>query len=228
MSRAGCPPVRHGTSASSGGSLSRREGTRMTLTRYFTDCAWLGGDQVTDRVLLEVNGDRIAGVQAGADCPADAVHLPGVTVPGMANAHSHAFHRALRGRTHRGGGTFWTWREDMYAAAQRLKPDSYYALARATYAEMALAGITCVGEFHYLHHGSGGVPYTDPNELGRLLIAAASAAGLRITLLDTCYLAAGFGPGGEVRPLAGVQLRFGDRTAAGWAERMAAFDCDPR
>jgi len=69
----------------------------MTLTRYFTDYAWLGGDQVTDRVLLEVNGDRIAGVQAGAACPADAVHLPGVTVPGMANSHCHAFHRALRG-----------------------------------------------------------------------------------------------------------------------------------
>ena len=73
----------------------------------------------------------------------------------MANAHSHAFHRALRGRTHAGRGTFWTWRERMYALAGRLDPDTYHALARAAYAEMALAGITCVGEFHYLHHAPG-------------------------------------------------------------------------
>jgi formiminoglutamate deiminase len=161
------------------------------------------------------------------------VRLSGLTLPGLANAHSHAFHRALRASAFTtgpgaGGDTFWTWRERMYAVAERLDPDRYFALARAVYAEMALAGITCVGEFHYLHHGPGGIPYSDPNELGRLLIAAASAAGLRITLLDTCYLAGGFAPGGEARPLAGVQLRFGDGTAAAWAERMAAFDCDPR
>ena len=76
--------------------------------RYFTDYAWLGGAQVAGRVLLEVDGDRIGRVQAGADRPADAVHLRGITVPGLANAHCHAFHRALRGRTHRARGTFWT------------------------------------------------------------------------------------------------------------------------
>ena len=157
----------------------------MPLTRYFTDYAWLGGDQVTDRVLLEVDGDRIGGVQASVDRPADAVYLPGVTVPGMANAHCHAFHRALRGRTHRGGGTFWTWREDMYRVAARLTPDSYHALARALYAEMALAGISCVGEFHYVHHGPGGTPYRDRNAMGDALVAAAQDAGIRITLLDT-------------------------------------------
>ena len=194
----------------------------MTLTRYFTDYAWLGGDQVTDRVLLEVNGDRIAGVQAGADCPADAVHLPGVTVPGMANAHCHAFHRALRGRTHRGGGTFWTWREDMYRVAMRLTPDSYHALARALYAEMALAGISCVGEFHYVHHGPGGTPYRDRNAMGDALVAAAQDAGIRITLLDTCYLAGGIGA-----PLEGPQLRFGDGDAAGWASRASELQAAP-
>src|SRR5499425_992457 len=98
----------------------------------------------------------------------------------MANAHSHAFHRALRGITQVGLGTFWTWRERMYDVAARLTPDSYYALARAVYAEMALAGVTCVGEFHYLHHAEGGKPYSDPNEIGRLLILAAAAAGIRI------------------------------------------------
>src|SRR6185503_14722368 len=112
-----------------------------------------------------------------------------------ADAHSHAFHRALRGRTSRaasgGEGTFWTWRRQMYALADRLDPDSYHALARAAYAEMALAGISAVGEFHYLHHGPGGVPYEDPNAMGHALVAAAREAGLRITLLDTCYLAGG-------------------------------------
>ncbi|MGH3165381.1 MAG: formimidoylglutamate deiminase, partial [Trebonia sp.] len=85
----------------------------MPVRRFFTDYAWLGGDRAEERVLFEVDGDRITTVRSAAERPGDATHLPGVTVPGMANAHSHAFHRALRGRTHRGGGTFWTWREDM-------------------------------------------------------------------------------------------------------------------
>ncbi len=102
--------------------------------------------------------------------PADAVRLAGLTLPGLANAHSHAFHRALRGRTHGGRGDFWTWRDQMYAVADRLDPDSYLALARAVYAEMALAGITCVGEFHYLHHGPGGARYDDPNAMGAALV----------------------------------------------------------
>jgi formiminoglutamate deiminase len=186
----------------------------MALTRYFTDYAWLGGDQVAERVLVEVDGDRISAVHAGADRRADAIHLAGLTVPGMANVHCHAFHRALRGRTHRGGGTFWTWREDMYGIAQRLTPDSYYALARALYAEMALAGITSVGEFHYVHHDPDGRPYADRNAMGEALIAAAAAAGIRITLLDTCYLAGGVGAA-----LQGPQRRFGDGDADRWASR---------
>ena len=81
----------------------------------------------------------------------------------------------------------------MYALAGRLDPESYFRLARATFAEMALAGITAVGEFHYLHHGPGGEPYADPNEIGTALIAAAGEAGIRITLLDACYLHGGIG-----------------------------------
>ena len=96
----------------------------------------------------------------------------------------------------------------MYAVAARLTPDSYHALARATYAEMAMAGITCVGEFHYLHHDAGGMPYDDPNAFGEALIAAAADAGIRITLLDACYLAGGIG-----QELQGPQLRFGDSDA---------------
>ena len=144
-------------------------------------------------------------------------------LPGFANAHSHAFHRALRGRTHEHGGTFWTWRERMYAVAARLDPDSYLALARAAYAEMALAGVTAVGEFHYLHHGPDGRPYADPNAMGHALAQAAADAGIRLTLLDTCYLTADV----DGRPVEGVQRRFSDGTADAWAERVAALRDGP-
>jgi formiminoglutamate deiminase len=201
------------------------------VPRYWlAERAWLArgtGAGLARDVLIEAHGERFASVTpdaAAGQLPPGTVRLPGLTLPGLANAHSHAFHRALRGSTD--GDSFWTWRDRMYAVAKRLDPDNYHVLARAVYAEMALAGITCAGEFHYLHHGKGGTPYSDPNEMGRVLIAAAAAAGLRITLLDTCYLAGGFEPGGVPRPLAGVQLRFGDGTAAAWAERVAAFGCD--
>jgi len=140
-------------------------------------------------------------------------------LPGLANAHSHAFHRALRGRTHGNGGTFWTWREQMYAVSSRLDPDSYLALARALYAEMALAGITVVGEFHYLHHGPGGVPYANPNVMGHALSQAAADAGIRLTLVDTCYLRGGLDADGY-RPLDAVQQRFTDGAVDDWAARV--------
>ena len=92
--------------------------------------------------------------------------LRGVTVPGLANAHSHAFHRAMRSRTQVGQGTFWTWRDDMYRLAGALDPDSYHRLARAVFGEMVLAGVTCVGEFHYVHHQPDGTPYADANAHG--------------------------------------------------------------
>ncbi|MCW2843250.1 MAG: formimidoylglutamate deiminase [Nocardioides sp.] len=149
--------------------------------------------------------------------PADETpRLAGLTLPGLANCHSHAFHRALRGRTQRERGTFWTWRERMYAVAATLDPDAYYALARATYREMAAAGITAVGEFHYLHHQPDGTPYDDPNAMGHALVAAATDAGIRIALLDTCYLSSGFGA-----PVEGAQLRYSDGSAAAWAVRTA-------
>ena len=170
-------------------------------------------------VTFEVTGGRFTAVTANT-VPGDAQRLPGVVLPGLANAHSHAFHRALRGRTHDGGGTFWTWRERMYAVAAQLDPDSYLALATATYAEMALAGVTAVGEFHYLHHAPGGMPYDDPNAMGEALRQAASDAGIRLTLLDTCYLAGGLSPAGH-EALDDVQRRFGDGHADRWARRVA-------
>ena len=136
------------------------------------------------------------------------------TVPAFANCHSHVFHRALRGRV-TGADTFWTWRDQMYALAAVLDPDLLFDLARATYAEMYLAGVRSVGEFHYVHHRPDGGPYGDPNAMGEALIAAAREAGVRIALLDTCYLAAGFG-----REPQGVQGRFSDGHAEAWASRV--------
>ncbi|MFF3399836.1 formimidoylglutamate deiminase [Streptomyces sp. NPDC002659] len=162
---------------------------------------------------------RIAAVHTGVEAPPQgATVLRGLTIPGLANAHSHAFHRALRGTVQVGSGTFWTWREVMYQVASRLTPESYFSLARAVYAEMALAGITAVGEFHYLHHAPGGAAYADPNAMGEALIAAAADAGIRITLLDTAYLSAGFGEAPNQH-----QLRFSDGTADAWAERASAL-----
>jgi formiminoglutamate deiminase len=193
------------------------------VTAWFADLAWTGhpGAAVQAGVVIETDGDRIITVTPGASSPpTSARRLPGLTVPGLANAHSHAFHRALRGRTHvAGAGDFWSWRRLMYTVAGSLQPDAYVDLARACYAEMALAGITSVGEFHYLHHQPGGVPYADPNEMGQALIAAAHDAGVRITLLDTCYLRAGFG-GDELDP---VQVRFSDGDVDRWASRVAAL-----
>ncbi|ASU86307.1 formimidoylglutamate deiminase [Nocardiopsis gilva YIM 90087] len=196
------------------------------MRRYWCAWAWTGGDDapVEADVVIEVGSDgRIASVTPGMAAPADAERLPGLTMAGLANAHSHAFHRALRGRTHGDGGSFWTWRERMYEVAGRLTPDSYHRLARAVYAEMALAGITCVGEFHYLHHDRVGVPYADPNAMGAALVAAAADAGIRITVLDTCYLSGGLSAEGGHTPLDGPQLRFGDGGADAWAARVDAF-----
>ena len=189
------------------------------MNRWHAEYAWLGDGPARD-VLLEAADGRFTSVVAGvAAPPPDAERLPGITLPGLANAHSHAFHRALRGRADNPRGTFWNWREGMYLLADRLDPDTYHALARAVYAEMALAGITCVGEFHYLHHAPGGKPYDDPNAMGAALLAAAADAGIRITLLDTCYLVSTV----DGKALSGAQLRFGDGSADAWAARAAAL-----
>ncbi|MFU8841041.1 MAG: formimidoylglutamate deiminase [Nitriliruptoraceae bacterium] len=206
----------------------------MTRPRvYRCELAWLPGGRVVAGVDIEVADGRIiavregrpgtrraTGEEPGAPAPtaASVEHLPGLVLPGLANAHSHAFHRALRGRTHTGGGTFWTWRERMYAVAARLDPERLHALARATFAEMVLAGITAVGEFHYVHHAPDGTPYADPNAMGEALVAAAREAGIRLTLLDACYLAGGIG-----QPLTVAQRRFGDRDVQAWAARAEAL-----
>ena len=172
-----------------------------------------------DGVLFSVSDGRITAIDTDATAQPGSNRLRGLVIPGLANAHSHAFHRALRARTQRDRGSFWTWRDLMYRAAERLNPDRYRRLTRAVYAEMALAGITSVGEFHYVHHDSGGTHYAEPNAMGHAVIDGAADAGIRLTLLDTCYLSSG--PDGS--PLAGPQQRFGDGTGDRWAQRVEAL-----
>ena len=195
------------------------------MTAFLCELAVLHGAGVQADVLVEADGDRIASVTPGAAPDGDTIRLDGLVLPGMANAHSHAFHRALRGRTQARGGSeqsFWTWRERMYELADELTPDGYRELARAVYGEMALAGITTVGEFHYLHHERGGARYANPNAMGEALIDAAREAGLRMTLLDACYLHGGIGVKAD-----GAQRRFSDGDAETWAARAGELEAGP-
>ncbi|WP_045074884.1 formimidoylglutamate deiminase [Psychromicrobium lacuslunae] len=147
--------------------------------------------------------------------------------PAAVNAHSHAFHRVLRGRTHAKTGDFWTWRQQMYAAAKVLSPELYEQLATAVYAEMVTAGYSAVGEFHYLHHQPDGSPYPH-HDMEFALARAAQNAGIRLTLLDTCYLDGGFdlgaaaasAPVGARIPPNSVQRRFSDGDAKSWLKRL--------
>jgi formiminoglutamate deiminase len=183
------------------------------MTSFWCEHAWVDG-AVADGVLVTAEDGVIDGLSRAGSPPPGAHVLRGMVFPGFANVHSHAFHRALRGRTHADGGTFWTWRQGMYALAANLTPDNYLRLATAVYAEMVVTGVTVVGEFHYVHHPAGGGRYAEPNAMGDALCEAALAAGLRMTLLDACYLT-----GGIETPLSPEQRRFSDGSAAAWAER---------
>lgn len=135
-------------------------------------------------------------------------------LPGLVNAHSHAFQRGLRGRGERfprGAGSFWTWREAMYRLVESLEPDAFHTLCRQAFAEMLDAGITAVGEFHYLHHSPAGPDYAFDD----LVLQAARDAGIRIVLLNTYYATGGIG-----RPLGSAQRRFATTTPAEYWEQM--------
>ena len=136
-----------------------------------------------------------------------------IVLPGLATAHSHAFQRGLRGRTQRRAaeeGSFWSWRNLMYAFAERLDPASIYDLSRLAYAELALAGVTAVGEFHYVQHQPDGTPYDDRIALADAVVRAARDVGLRVSLLRVVYQRGGFQGGAPVEPDP-VQRRFCDR-----------------
>lgn len=138
----------------------------------------------------------------------DAIRLKDrALLPGLINAHSHAFQRAIRGRTEyrtaNNRDSFWTWREMMYSAAVRLTPEDVYDASRMAFLEMALSGITSVGEFHYLHHAADGSAYDDQNLMAKEVVRAAHDVGLRIALLRVAYARSGYET--EANP---QQLRF--------------------
>ena len=188
-------------------------------SRWWCAHAWLGGSQLTDDVLIEVDEfGVVTAITNGVTAPSDASLLRGWVMPGFVNDHSHAFHRALRGRTHQGAANFWSWRDHMYSLALVLTPDVYRSLARAVYAEMLEAGYTHVSEFHYVHHPPGGGRYAEPNAMSIALIGAAQDVGIGITLLDTLYVESS--PGSAP---AGVQTRFSDGSVDAWAQRTEAF-----
>lgn len=187
----------------------------MKLT-FHADFAWRGGETAVSNVRIEVaNGIITAVAEDAKPLPGDE-HIAGVVMPGLVNAHSHAFHRALRGRTHNGEGDFWSWRKPMYEIANALTPENYSELSAMVYAEMALAGITGVGEFHYVHHNTDGSVYGDPNEMGYAVVRAAQRAGIRLALLDVAYLHAGLD---QLEPLP-EQRRFADKSIESWLDRV--------
>jgi len=189
------------------------------MTTYFAQWAWRGAEHAVANVRITVSNGVISAVEDNASKQDGDVAVPGVVMPGLVNAHSHAFHRALRGRTHGGTGDFWSWRTPMYEIANRLTPDSYRELAAMTFAEMALSGITGVGEFHYIHHNTDGTKYKNPNEMGLAMVQAAQRAGIRIALLDVAYLHAALD---KPEPLA-EQKRFSDGNIDSWLDRVDAL-----
>lgn len=148
-------------------------------------------------------------------------------LPGLVNAHSHAFQRAFRGHVQWASDPaddFWSWRDRMYATANRLDPDGVEAVSALAFLEMVESGVTHVGEFHYLHHAPGGAPYDDPDELAKRVVAAARRVGLRITLLRVAYAR-----GGPGVPLRADQARFGDDSpdrVLEAIERLRALEVD--
>src|ERR1041384_5417237 len=168
----------------------------MPNKAWLPDLVYLDGRFESGRAIVCDDAGNIVRIAASEEVP-DAIRLSGrALLPGMVNAHSHAFQRIIRGRTeHRSQHTtdsFWTWREQMYAAANRLGPEEIYAASRLAFLEMALTGITAVGEFHYIHHAPDGSTYDDPNLLPREVIRAARDVGMRIALLRVAYARSGF------------------------------------
>lgn len=184
------------------------------------DLVWHGRRFVADHV-VEVCADgtigRVEPITASSVDASAATRLPRrALLPGFINAHSHAFQRGLRGhgeRFPRGAGSFWTWREAMYRLVDSLDEERAYALSRRAFEEMLDAGITTVGEFHYIHHGP-----RERFELDRAVCRAATDAGIRLVLLQTHYRT-----GGIDRPLAGGQLRFDTESASRYWESVDAL-----
>lgn len=171
---------------------------KTNLAAWLPDLVYTSGAFRPGLAIICDRDGRIVEISENMEGIADVVRLKNqAALPGMVNAHSHAFQRVIRGRTEARtaagtGDNFWTWRSAMYEAANRLSPEDLYDASRMAFLEMALGGITAVGEFHYLHRTSEGTPYDDPNLLSKQVIRAARDTGLRIALLRTAYARSGF------------------------------------
>ncbi len=172
---------------------------KSEASRFFATQAWVQGEW-TSNVLLEVDATgHWSKVQARApeDQRQGAQVLSGPVLPGVVNAHSHAFQRAIAGLTERrnaaaGSDDFWSWRDRMYSAANRISPAQLEAIATQLYAELLHGGYTQVCEFQYLHNNVDGSPYADPAEMSLALVRAAQRTGMGLTLLPTLYMRSGF------------------------------------
>src|SRR5262249_35413856 len=172
----------------------RRPGVRRYMVSLWFESALLPQGWA-DRVRITAANGRIARITCDVD-PAEADERCRIGIPGLPNLHSHAFQRGIAGLTERRGpegDSFWTWRELMYQFVERINPDELEAIASLAYLEMLESGFTHVGEFHYLHHDRGGVPFADPAELAGRIAAAAANTGIGLTLLPTLYAHGGFG-----------------------------------
>jgi formimidoylglutamate deiminase len=195
------------------------------MRRYHLQSVFLSQAWVRDVIVTVSDQGFIAGIDAApaevaagsstatptaAAAPA-AEHIDGIVVPGMPNAHSHAFQRAMAGNTEyrlSARDSFWTWRRAMYALANRIEPDDLQILALQLFVEMLKAGYTSVAEFHYLHRQPDGVPYPGANALWEAIGNAASIAGIGLTFLPTLYQTSDFGG----QPLRADQARFASQT----------------
>lgn len=197
---------------------------------FVAPMAWVNGAWAHDVLLTVAPDGRWQSVQANAPAEAQrgATRLGGAVVPGLVNAHSHAFQRVIVGLTERAGPTaddFWSWRERMYSAARRITPEQLEAVAAWLYAELLAGGYTQVCEFHYLHNDVDGSPYADPMEMSMALVRAAQRVGMGLTLLPTLYMHAGFG----AQTLRSEQRRFASTpdTVLALADAVNALG-DPR
>ncbi|MFN2529863.1 MAG: formimidoylglutamate deiminase [Pyrinomonadaceae bacterium] len=190
---------------------------------WLPDLVWFQQRFQRDLTVITNGRGRISRIASATEIQ-NPIRLRGrALLPGMINAHSHAFQRVIRGRTeYRTQATtdsFWTWRDLMYKAANQLAPEEIYVASSMAFLEMALSGITTVGEFHYIHNAPDGKAYEDPNMIAKEVIRAATNVGIRIALLRVAYSRTGFG-----RPLDPRQARFIENSPDTFLKNSAALE----
>jgi len=188
--------------------------------QFWAAQAWIAGRWEQGVCLVADNAGYWEGITPGLATPPDnATVLPGPVLPGLVNAHSHAFQRAFAGLSERRESLtddFWSWRDRMYGVALRITPPQMRAVAAQLYVEMLQGGYTQVCEFHYLHHAESGAPYGDEATMAWALADAAGDAGLGLTLLPVLYERAGFQQSA---------LRHDQRRFSGTPDYIARLQC---